>query len=84
MLFFFQCGSGNGHGEFSCTQMPLTFQNMRTLRQMDFVHNDSFDRLLICQATNRGMYLATVDQMSVEPFQRWKAFYLFSTERQEE
>lgn len=70
--------------KFFCTQMPLTFQDVRTLQQMEFIHNDPFDRLLMCQAANRGVYLATVDQMIVETFDRWKAFHLFSAERQEE
>ncbi len=60
--------------------MPLTFQDVRTLQQMDFIHNDPFDRLLMCQARNRGVYLATVDQTVLDTFERWKAFHLFSTE----
>jgi PIN domain nuclease of toxin-antitoxin system len=69
--------------KFACTQMPLTFQDVATLQQMDFIHNDPFDRLLMRQAANRSIHLATVDQLIVETFNRWKAFYLFSTERQE-
>lgn len=70
--------------KFSCTQMPLTFQDVRTLQQMDFIHNDPLDRLLMCQAANREVYLATMDQMIVDTFHRWKAFYIFSTEPRKE
>ena len=63
---------------FSCTELPIEYRDIRALTRMRFVHPDPFDRVLMSQAANRAVYLATLDQDIIKTFEREKAFCLFS------
>lgn len=63
---------------FSCTELPIDYQDIRGLNQLRFFHTDPFDRLLISQATRRAVYLATLDQNIIRTFEMDRAFYVFS------
>ena len=63
---------------FSCTELPIEYDDVRALNQMRFFHSDPFDRLLMSQAARRSTYLATLDQNIVKTFETEKAFYLFA------
>jgi PIN domain nuclease of toxin-antitoxin system len=42
------------------------------------LHQDPFDRLLMAQAANQKVYLATLDQDIVRCFHRDKAFAIYT------
>jgi len=64
--------------EFSCTELPITYSDIRTVGQMRPLHQDPFDRLLIAQAANQKVYLATLDQDILRYFHRDKPFAIFA------
>jgi PIN domain nuclease of toxin-antitoxin system len=45
--------------------------------QMTFLHADPFDRLMMAQARNRNICLATLDEKIVRTFQKHEAFQVF-------
>jgi PIN domain nuclease of toxin-antitoxin system len=63
---------------FSCTELPIEYQDIRNLNRMRFFHPDPFDRLLISQAARRPVYLATLDQNIIQTFERDKTFSIFT------
>ncbi len=63
---------------FSCTELPIEYNDIRGLDQMRFFHPDPFDRLLMSQAARRTLYLATLDQNIIKTFELDKAFYIFT------
>jgi PIN domain nuclease of toxin-antitoxin system len=63
--------------EFSCTELPITYQYIYTMGQMTFLHADPFDRLMMAQARNRNICLATLDEKIVRTFQKHEAFQVF-------
>jgi len=64
--------------EFSCTELPISFEDIDALGKMKFLHHDPFDNLLMAQAANRGLYLATLDSDILRTFQKHKAFHVFA------
>jgi PIN domain nuclease of toxin-antitoxin system len=64
--------------EFSCTELPITYSDIRAIGDMRPTHQDPFDRLLMAQASNRKVYLATLDQDILGYFHQSKAFYVFA------
>jgi PIN domain nuclease of toxin-antitoxin system len=64
--------------EFSCTELPITYGDIRTIGQMQSLHQDPFDRLLMAQAASRKLYLATLDEDILRCFQKGKAFSIFT------
>lgn len=60
--------------EYSCTELPITYADISMLRQMNFLHPDPFDRLLMAQARIRNLYLTTLDKDILLTFERHKAF----------
>lgn len=65
--------------KFGCIKIPLTFDDIRTVGHMRFLHNDPFDKLLMAQASIRPVYLASLDQKIKETYEMDKAFYFFDT-----
>lgn len=63
---------------FSCTELPIEYEDIRGLNRLRFLPPDPFDRLLISQASRRSVYLATLDQNIIQTFEIGKAFYLFT------
>ncbi len=63
---------------FSCTELPIDYQDIRGLDQVNFVNSDPFDRLLMSQAARRSVYLATLDQNIIQTFERNNAFSIFT------
>ena len=43
------------------TDLPLDAASVAQLVKLPFVHRDPFDRMLVCQALEHGLTLATVD-----------------------
>ena len=41
--------------------LPVTFAHARRVAELDLVHKDPFDRLLIAQAMTEGVHLLTAD-----------------------
>jgi len=64
--------------EFSCTEMPIALSDISTMGQMQPLHQDPFDRLLMAQALNRNVYLATLDRDILRCFHKDKAFRVFA------
>lgn len=70
--------------EFSCTELPITYNDIRAIGHMKPLHQDLFDRLLMAQASNRNVYLATLDQDILGFFHKSKAFYVFADRAMQE
>lgn len=51
--------------------LPLIENDLQFLPTLPALHRDPFDRLLICQALNRGMTLVTVDPVIMEYDVTW-------------
>lgn len=68
--------------EFSCTQLPITYQDIHLLGQMAFLHADPFDRLIMAQARNHNICLASLDEKIVRTFQTHETFQLFVASEQ--
>jgi PIN domain nuclease of toxin-antitoxin system len=64
--------------EFSCTELPITYGDIKTIGRLQCLHQDPFDRLLMAQASSRNVYLATLDQDILRCFEREKAFRIFA------
>lgn len=64
--------------EFSCTELPITYQDIYMIGQMTFLHSDPFDRMMMAQARNRNICLATLDEKIVRTFQKYGAFQVFT------
>jgi PIN domain nuclease of toxin-antitoxin system len=64
--------------EFFCTELPITYNDIKTIRYMKPLHQDPFDRLLMAQASNRKIYLATLNRDILRYFHKDNAFYVFS------
>jgi PIN domain nuclease of toxin-antitoxin system len=60
--------------EFSCTELPLSFGDIKTVGQMTTLHRDPFDRLLMAQASNRNIHLATLDRDILRCSRKYKGF----------
>ena len=73
----------NAMKEFSCTELPITSQDINSLGEIEFLHSDPFDRLLMAQARNRELFLATLDKDILRTFERHKAFRVFAEEPRE-
>ena len=67
--------------EYSCTELPITYQDVNALGSMEFLHPDPFDRLLMAQAKQRSICLATMDKDILRTFDRYQAFPLFAEDR---
>jgi PIN domain nuclease of toxin-antitoxin system len=63
---------------FACTELPIEYRDIRGLNQMQFLHPDPFDRLIMSQAANRPVYLATLDTTIVATFEAERAFSIFT------
>ena len=64
--------------EFSCKELPLSYQDIKKLGEMEFLHSDPFDRLLMAQTANRNFMVATVDRDILRTGKRYKTFKVFS------
>lgn len=62
--------------EFSCTELPIEYADIRGVKQIQFVHSDPFDRLLMSQAARRGLTLATLDEKIIATQKLSRAFQL--------
>ena len=63
--------------EFSCTELPITYQDIHALGEMQFLHSDPFDRLLMAQASHHKLPLATLDKDILRTFDQHKSFSVF-------
>ena len=70
--------------EFSCTELPIDYKDIRGLNRMHFSHTDPFDRLLMSQAAHRSVYLATLDENIIKTFERSRAFSIFTDRAREQ
>jgi PIN domain nuclease of toxin-antitoxin system len=43
--------------------LPITFEHLQRLMQLDFHHRDPFDRIIIAQALTEGLPIATKDEI---------------------
>jgi PIN domain nuclease of toxin-antitoxin system len=43
--------------------LPITFEHLQRLIQLDFHHRDPFDRIIIAQALTEGLPIATKDEI---------------------
>jgi len=68
---------------FSCTELPIAYEDIRGLNRLRFLHPDPFDRLLMSQASHRSLYLATLDRNIIATFESDKAFFLFDQRARE-
>ena len=46
---------------FSCTGLQISYDDIRAMAKLKSAHSDPFDRLLMAQAMNNNLVLATVD-----------------------
>ncbi len=46
--------------------LPITFEHVCRLLELDFVHRDPFDRILICQALVEDLCLVTKDETIIK------------------
>jgi PIN domain nuclease of toxin-antitoxin system len=60
--------------EFSCSELAISYQDIKKLGEMRFLHADPFDRLLMAQAANRDLILATADSSILTTSKRHKEF----------
>jgi PIN domain nuclease of toxin-antitoxin system len=60
--------------ELSCQELPITYQDIRTLEAMQFLHSDPFDRVIMAQAANHKIGLVTVDRDIIQTAERYKEF----------
>ena len=65
--------------EFSCQELPITYQDIRSLEPMRFLHSDPFDRVIMAQAANRNICLVTVDRDVIRTAERYKEFRVLAT-----
>lgn len=63
---------------FSCTELPIEYQDIRQMDKMRFLHSDPSDRLLMAQAALRPVYLATLDENIINTFESEKTFKIFT------
>lgn len=63
---------------FSCTELPIEYEDIRGLDRLRSLHRDPFDRLLISQASRRRVTLATLDQKIVHTFEVSGQFSIFT------
>lgn len=64
--------------EVCCSSLPLAYSDIKMLAEMEFLHSDPFDRLLMAQARARTLCLATLDEDILRTFERYRAFPVFS------
>jgi PIN domain nuclease of toxin-antitoxin system len=64
--------------QFVCTELPVTYADIKALGHLRLVHRDPFDRLLIAQAANRKFHLATLDVDILRASKKYKEFSVFS------
>jgi PIN domain nuclease of toxin-antitoxin system len=50
---------------------------------MRFLHPDPFDRMLIAQASERPVYLATLDENIIKTFEAERRFKIFADRARE-
>lgn len=43
--------------------LPITFEHICRLSELEFIHRDPFDRILICQTQIENLYLVTKDKI---------------------
>ena len=63
---------------FSCTELPIEYEDIRALDQIQFLHSDPFDQLLMSQASRRSLRLASLDRNIIKTFTTSKAFDLLT------
>ncbi len=68
---------------FACTELPVQYDDIRGLNRMRFLHADPFNRMLMSQAANRNVYLATLDQNILATFKTERSFFLFADKARE-
>jgi PIN domain nuclease of toxin-antitoxin system len=64
--------------QLSCAELPLSFSDIKTVGEMSTLHRDPFDRLLMAQARNRNLHLATLDRDILRCAKRHKSFKVFA------
>jgi PIN domain nuclease of toxin-antitoxin system len=60
--------------EFSCQELPITYSDIQKLDQMEFLHSDPFDRILMAQSASRNVRLITLDEDILRTAKRYKSF----------
>lgn len=60
--------------EFSCRELPIAYSDIQRLNQMEFLHADPFDRILMAQAAARNVRLITTDEKILLTTKRYKSF----------
>jgi PIN domain nuclease of toxin-antitoxin system len=63
--------------EFACTELPVSFQDLQKLDQLQFLHKDPFDRILMAQAARRDLLLLTADQDILATGHQFRQFRVF-------
>ena len=53
-------------GKLNFGILPITGSHLDKMKNLPFIHNDPFDRLMICQAQADGIALVTVDEKIVQ------------------
>ena len=64
--------------EFACTELPIVYEDIRSMERFQTAHPDPFDRLLMAQASNRAVYLTTLDRDILRCFKRDRSFSILS------
>lgn len=65
--------------EFGLEQMPLTYDDIRNLDAMEFLHRDPFDRMLMAQANARDLRLVTQDEKIIKTALRFRSFQVLNS-----
>jgi PIN domain nuclease of toxin-antitoxin system len=64
--------------QFVCTELPITYADIKAVGQLRLLNRDPFDRLLIAQAANRRVHIATVDIDILRASKKYKEFSVFA------
>jgi len=59
---------------FRCQELPLSLSDIKVLDIMESLQPDPFDRVLMAQACNRDICLATLDDNILRTAERYQAF----------
>lgn len=64
--------------QFVCTELPITYADIKAAGQLRLLHRDPFDRLLVAQAANRKIHFATLDVDILRASKKYKEFSVFA------
>jgi PIN domain nuclease of toxin-antitoxin system len=63
---------------FSCSELPITYRDIAALASLPVAHKDPFDHLLMAQAANGKLCLASLDRDIYRSFLKNKGFDIFT------